>query len=325
MNERSAMQSITPIPRALNLSISATQGGPAQPRHRSHTVPAPASRPHSPLFRACTALLTLLAGTFAPAAEPRAVAIMDNSFFVEEAYNQEPGVVQHILTVHHEVDRRSGPDAQAWHLAFTQEWPVPEQTHQLSFTLPYSFLREQGRWTDGVGDLMLNYRYQLWLSRERWTALAPRASLILPTGDPDRGLGEDTLGAQFNLPFSTVLGDAFFLHANLGLTALPDAASAGGQDLLHCHVAASAIYAVTRNLHLLVEWLGTWEEGLDSGGHRSYEWWSVLSPGIRYAWNLPREVQVVLGLAVPVGLNRAAADYGVFFYLSVEHILWRAD
>src|SRR5438105_15896804 len=33
------------------------------------------------------------------ASEPLAKGIQDNSFFIEEAYNQEPGVVQHILNV----------------------------------------------------------------------------------------------------------------------------------------------------------------------------------------------------------------------------------
>src|SRR5437867_10915261 len=33
------------------------------------------------------------------ASEPLAKGIQDNSFLIEEAYNQEPGVVQHILNV----------------------------------------------------------------------------------------------------------------------------------------------------------------------------------------------------------------------------------
>ena len=33
------------------------------------------------------------------ASEPLAKGIQDNSFFIEEAYKQEPGVVQHILPV----------------------------------------------------------------------------------------------------------------------------------------------------------------------------------------------------------------------------------
>ncbi|NGO38136.1 transporter [Limisphaera ngatamarikiensis] len=250
---------------------------------------------------------------------------MDNSFFVEEAYNQEPGVVQHILTAHHEVDRQSGPDSHTWYLTFTQEWPVPDQANQLSFTLPYVFMREQGIWTDGWGDLMLNYRRQVWLNRERWTALAPRVSLILPTGDADRGLGDDTLGAEFNLPFSTIVGDALAFHANAGLTALPDAASANDRDLIHYQLAASAIWAVRNDLHLLIEWVGRWEHTPDALGQLHHRWRSILSPGVRYALNLPRDVQVVFGLAAPVGLNGAAADYGLFLYLSVEHSMWRPN
>ncbi|MCS7089458.1 MAG: transporter [Verrucomicrobiota bacterium] len=248
---------------------------------------------------------------------------MDNSFLVEEAYNQETGVVQHILTLQREVNRQSGSDAQAWHLNFTQEWPVPDQVHQLSFTLPYSFVREQGRWTDGWGDVMLNYRHQLWLNQDRLTALAPRATVILPTGDADRGLGEETLGAQFNLPFSTLLGDVAFCHLNAGLTALPDAASANDRDLVHYHLAGSLIYAISRELHLLVEWAGIWEDGLSTRGHRRHEWKTLISPGVRYAVNLPQDVQIVGGVAVPLGLNGAAPDYGVFLYLSIEHFMWR--
>ena len=33
------------------------------------------------------------------ASEPLAKGIQDNSFFIEEAYNQEPGVVQHIFNL----------------------------------------------------------------------------------------------------------------------------------------------------------------------------------------------------------------------------------
>ncbi len=41
--------------------------------------------------------------------EPKRTAenIQDNSFFIEEAYNQEAGVVQHILNVIHTVNRHA--------------------------------------------------------------------------------------------------------------------------------------------------------------------------------------------------------------------------
>src|SRR3954463_459136 len=74
--------------------------------------------------------------------------IEDNSFLIEEAYNQETGVVQHIGTF------RRAPDA-SWVFTFTQEWPAPSQRHQLSYTVPV--LSADGSGT-GLGDLALNYR-----------------------------------------------------------------------------------------------------------------------------------------------------------------------
>src|SRR5512132_2382866 len=63
------------------------------------------------------------------ASEPLAKGIQDNSFFIEEAYNQEPGVVQHILRV--PLSFTTGPRDIAPSLP--QEWPVFSQTHQHSY------------------------------------------------------------------------------------------------------------------------------------------------------------------------------------------------
>lgn len=53
-----------------------------------------------------------------------AKGIQDNSFLIEESYNQEPGVVQHILGW-----RRQGRD---WLGTFTQEFPLGTQDHPLA-------------------------------------------------------------------------------------------------------------------------------------------------------------------------------------------------
>src|SRR5881296_24041 len=46
--------------------------------------------------------------------------IMDNSFLVEEAYNQEPGVVQHIFNAVYGWNRLRGPDEHRLDFVFTQ-------------------------------------------------------------------------------------------------------------------------------------------------------------------------------------------------------------
>ena len=62
----------------------------------------------------------------------------DNSFFVEEAFNQEPGVVQ---TIYGGVFLQDS----GWGITFTQEWPAPNMRHQLSFTIPFSGVDGAGR------------------------------------------------------------------------------------------------------------------------------------------------------------------------------------
>ncbi|MEW6158814.1 MAG: transporter [Verrucomicrobiota bacterium] len=280
--------------------------------------------------RTAFALLAAIAFFMAPISSPAADAperhvdgIMDNSFLVEEAYNQEAGVVQHILTGWYALDRQRGEDDEVWDLSFTQEWPVFSQRHQFSYTIPYSLVEAGGVTENGVGDVLLNYRYQAYFNEETLMAFAPRFSLVLPTGDEASGLGEDTLGYQWNLPFSTAIGDSFFAHLNAGLTFLPQAASANDRDVLNYNVGASVIYAATSTTHFLVEWVGAWDELPDVSGRLNREFSCVISPGIRHALNFANDSQLVIGLAAPLGLTGNAPDYGVFFYMSFEHFFVR--
>jgi hypothetical protein len=242
--------------------------------------------------------------------------IMDNSFLVEEAYNQGPGVVQHIFTAWYAVDRAGGSDSHAWLFSFTQEWPVFSQRHQFSYTVPWSAIDAGVGHRTEINDTLLNYRYQAYFDEQSLTAFAPRLTLVLPAGNPARGAGDDTVG------FSTALGDSWFVHANAGLTCLPDASSVGGRDALHYNFGASAIYALTEDVHLMLECVGVWTEQ-PSGGGTTHEFTALLSPGVRKAFNFVRGQQLVVGVAAPIGLNRQSPDWGVFAYVSFEHFFSR--
>ena len=147
----------------------------------------------------------------------------------------------------------------------------------------------------------------------------------MPTGDKDIGFGENTVGAQFNLPFSTAIGDRWFVHLNAGLTYLPRAASAQERDLLHYNLGSSLIYAPARNLHFLVEWVGYWNQFGELGRSKDYEFAALISPGVRKAFNFANGSQLVLGVAAPIGLTRAAPDFGAFLYVSFEHFFQRKE
>ena len=163
------------------------------------------------------ALLLLALPTFA--AEP--LAIQDNSFLIEEAYNQEERVVQHIFTF---LRARDG----AYASTFTEEWPVGGLKHQLSYTVP---TQRTG------GDSLLNYRYQLAGDGNARLALAPRLSLMKRKSG---GYGFDA-----NVPLSVAVNDRFVTHWNAGATKIDHTTtwSAGG----------SAIVAPLPKVHLMLE------------------------------------------------------------------------
>jgi len=245
--------------------------------------------------------------------DPRTAAgVQDNSFLIEEAYNQEPGVVQHIATLHRQ--------QRNWHFTFTQEWPMGTQDHQLSYSVPYAWTRnEAGQRVHGVGDVMLNYRPQIWSETAARPAFAPRFSLILPTGSSTKGLGDGSLGFQLNAPFSKIVSDRVTLHANAGLTHMFDV---DGRQPTSYHLGGSAIYAVNRDFNLMLETIGEWEQTVNADRQLEREFTFTISPGFRYAMNYPNlaDLQVVVGAATPISFTQGrSTDYGVFLYLSFEH------
>lgn len=222
---------------------------------------------------------------------PPAPGIADNSFLIEEAYNQERGVVQHIsaLLWH--------PSDGAWAYTFTQEWPLAGQTHQLSYSVPIA--RPGSAGGTELGDIALNYRYQLAPAKPEdggRVAVAPRLTLLL-------GNGSNGLGVQANLPVSAIVAPRLVAHANAGATAIR-----GSADALN--VGGSMIWLARPAFHLMLE--GTWSREGDVS-----TW--LLSPGVRWAHNLPKGLQIVPGIGIPIGIGPNSGERAVFFYLSFEH------
>jgi hypothetical protein len=274
--------------------------------------------------------LTHIAPVAADPPQPIEV-IEDNSFLIEEAYNQDAGVVQHIFTAQWGENRDEHPHEHGWNLNFTQEWPIFSERHQFSYSLPFTFIRSGGAHQDGIGDIFLNYRLQVLEESQRLPAFAPRFSLIVPTGSRDKGTGNGVVGYQWNLPFSKILAPRLAMHVNLGLTYLPGVrvpiepefpsfqSLSKSHSLLSYNLGASAIVALFPRFHLMLEWIGIFEEGLNDQGKKEHDFNAVISPGVRAAVVNRDELQIVLGIAAPIGLTRPAQDHAVFLYFSVEH------
>ena len=271
-------------------------------------------------LRATLALLALVSAASSARGEEKG-PIEDNSFLVEEAYNQESRVVQHIFTW---MRAREGG---AWVFAFTQEWPALGQRHQLSYTIPVERLADAESGARGLGDAGLNYRFQ-WLGVHGGpVAFAPRLSVLFPTGDSDRGLGAAAAGLQVNLPVSVTLSRRLVSHTNAGLTriragtppAIPVADTSPWAARRGVNLGQSLIWLPAPEFNVMLEL--AWDRSDASGvpGDADREEHLLLSPGVRWAHDLANGLQVVPGVAVPIGLGASRGQEALYLYLSLEH------
>ena len=248
--------------------------------------------------------------------------IQDNSFLIEEAYNQESGVVQHISTFSRMWNSKD------WGYTFTQEWPgLRNWRHQFSYTVVGLHAGSFSGSGAGLGDTMLNYRYQVVGSGDTRVAFAPRLSLLLPTGGVQQGRGTGGVGVQANLPVSVAVHPRLITHWNLGGTYTP---RAHNMDHLRAgtmgyNLGQSFIAIVHPRFHIMLETsAGAFQSVV---GRASTAWSRTLytSPGVRWAFNMKNGLQIVPGVAMPVGIGPSAGERGLFLYLSFEHPFRRTE
>jgi hypothetical protein len=255
------------------------------------------------------ALFTLTALSALPLSAQSPAPISDNSFLVEEAYNQESRVVQHISTF------SRGSDG-GWLYTFTQEWPFRGMRNQLSYTIPA--LNTDGA---GIGDIQLNYRLQAMGSPDAPVALAPRLTAILPTGSSSDSRGFGSAGLQAALPTSIHPVPALVFHLNAGVTWLPNAKSPSGQEAstTSYNLGASAIWLARSRINFLMEWVWLDAELVNPNGGTRREQAMLLNPGVRVGFDFKSGLQIVPGVAYTVGVGPSDGEEALFLYLSFEH------
>ncbi len=262
------------------------------PRHPERSEGGHAAKAALATLRVAVGLV-LIAIAAAPLPAQEAEHIADNSFLIEEAYNQEPGVVQHISTFARE------ETGGGWEYGFTQEWPVTSMRHQLSYTVP--LVHSDGAGT-GLGDVALTYRYQALGNGGDDLHVAPRLALIVPTGSEEKGRGSGSLGLEANVPVSVVASSAVALHSNTGF--ILD----GESGDLQARLGASGVFRVRRWLNFMLE--SVWESEREDV--------LLLNPGARWAFDVSGGLQIVPGVAYTIALGPDASDV-LFLYLSFEH------
>jgi hypothetical protein len=126
---------------------------------------------------------------------------------------------------------------------------------------------------------------------------------------------------QTNLPISIQHSDHFVTHWNVGATWVPRALNEHRESAhtVGVNLGQSVVWLATPRVNVLVETLWTSGERVIASQETQRSQDLYVSPGVRWAHNLSRGLQIVPGLAFPIGVGPCAGEKGVIFCLSFEH------
>lgn len=148
--------------------------------------------------------------------------IQDNGFFVDGAFTQEEGFVQHTFKLKKTFNG-------GWQSVVEEEIPLGSEKHELGITMPTSGFTsgENGR-VRGFGDLEIEYRYRLVGGESSRVTIAPTFGVSLPTGSYKRELGSGSYGTETSLPVSIAFTKRFMTNSKVAVSFIPRARNAEG-------------------------------------------------------------------------------------------------
>jgi len=248
--------------------------------------------------------------------------IEDNSFLLDEAFNQDKGVMQFISNF-----SWSNLNSNCMVYSFTHEIPVVNNHHQASYTLQYNFNQPFGKTHySGPGDLILSYSYMA-AGKDDRVMIIPQINLIVPTGDPAKGLGNGGFGGKLGLAITKRFSRTIVTHYNFSetmiyqadyLTTLQSESRKAEKNIKVRTYAASVIWYPTSRLNLMFESVANHLSDTNANGSPLRTWQAIGNPGVRFAVDLHKAI-LVSGASFPFTVGGDSLDQpGVFIYLSLE-------
>ena len=145
--------------------------------------------------------------------------------------------------------------------------------------------------------------------------------MLLPSGDSNAARGYGGWGLQTNLPISFQLNRRIVTHWNAGVTWIPSAEDAqhNHATLVNPNLAQSTVWLVKPRFNALCEVVWTDNATVVASAQTTRQQAVFISPSVRWAYNFKSGLQIVPGVALPMGLMGASGQKGAIFYLSFEH------
>jgi hypothetical protein len=251
-------------------------------------------------------------------------AFEDNSFLLEEAFNQPRGVIQNIMNLNCSNARKGNI-----YYSFTQEIPVTDK-HQISYTINYNILQpdnRDGKKRAGFGDVYISYRPALSGKNDK-ALVIPKFTVILPTGNASAGHGYGGWGGEVSLAITKRLSPKTITHYNIGYTFISqadyfsvndrskDALPLYHENLYTQSFGASIIWYPVRKMNLMIESYSVYKTDFKEVAAKTFQ--TTINPAFRFVIDNGR-TQIVPGLGIPSTFeNGKLTGVGLFFYLSIE-------
>lgn len=246
--------------------------------------------------------------------------IEDNAMLLEEAFNQDAGKNQLIFNA---FEYKKGAS-----YSFTHEIPLGSHAHQLSYTIPVTkIVAIDNTNVVGIDDITVTYRHLL-CDKYDWALVIPGITLIAPTGDIAKSIGNGGWGVLGAIAVTKRLSSRVTTHFNINGSAIPYARIdrlLNENDRLRIRhhyrsgmLGASVVWHWRSHFHFMVENQCFFSTRVSSVGVFEKKAHYTVNPGFRFALHHKKK-QIVPAIGLPVTFADGMLDQvGVFIYLSVE-------
>lgn len=144
---------------------------------------------------------------------------------------------------------------------------------------------------------------------------------MLPTGDWKKSRGNGAVGIEAAIPFSFVISPMVVAHFDIGSSVTPSARNSFGERarIADWSTAGSLILTASNRIQPMLEAVYSRGQEVIGPGRTARSEGFLISPGVRSAFNFSSGLQIVPGIAIPIGIGPSKGERAVFFYLSFEH------
>lgn len=261
----------------------------------------------------------------------------DFAFLAGGPYTQKKKSIQFICPTRWDWRRSGAREERAVATLLRFEWGI---TDRLELDV---IANGQGMRTDDHGaplnsfftrsDSVLGMRYRLFTETSAPVTLTMGPQVILPTGRRELGTSVGATGYAWDVTLAKDWRGPVFLFGSLNFSFTPGARgpAAGsferrnlqsltwGTALGWRTLEQSNGNGSKHDVHTFFEFSGQRSDDLDAAG-KTTSHPVVFAPGVRYGFLTARRKLFEIGASAPVGLNRAAPDFGLILQLQFEHV-----